>query len=223
IAVFYTKELHFAYLGYAGGILVLLLLLNRLKVTNLAAYLLPGIFLWYFIHHSGIHATIAGVILAFTIPTNIGSATSPLEKLEHAISRPVNFLIMPVFALANTNIRFTSDMLGGLSSNLGLGIIIGLIAGKTLGVTAFSWISVQLGLSSLPRKTGWKQVLGLGMLAGIGFTMSIFVSLLSFSDPEHQSEAKFAILCASVLAAILGSAYLTLVSKGSPAEAAPQP
>ena len=212
IAIFYTQELHYNYLAYAGGVILILILLNRFGVTNLIFYLIPGIILWYLIHHSGIHATIAGVILAFTIPTNIGSKASPLETLEHFLSKPVNFFIMPVFALANTNIRFSSGMLDGLTSNLGLGIILGLMVGKTFGVTFLSWISVKLGLSSLPRHSTWKHIIGLGMLAGIGFTMSIFVSLLSFSNAEYQSEAKFAILTASVLAALLGSVYLSMLN-----------
>lgn len=212
IAIFYTNELHYEYLAYAGGVVLILIMLNKFGVTNLISYLLPGLLLWYFIHHSGIHATIAGVILAFTIPTNIGSKASPLETLEHILSRPVNFFIMPVFALANTNIKFDSGMIDGLTSNLGLGIILGLMVGKTFGVTFLSWISVRLGLSSLPRHSTWKHIIGLGMLAGIGFTMSIFVSLLSFSNPEYQSEAKFAILTASVLAAIIGSVYLSFLN-----------
>jgi NhaA family Na+:H+ antiporter len=193
-------------------VVLILIMLNKFGVTNLISYLLPGLLLWYFIHHSGIHATIAGVILAFTIPTNIGSKASPLETLEHILSKPVNFFIMPVFALANTNIKFDSGMIDGLTSNLGLGIILGLMVGKTFGVTFLSWISVRLGLSSLPRHSTWKHIIGLGMLAGIGFTMSIFVSLLSFSNPEYQSEAKFAILTASVLAAIIGSVYLSFLN-----------
>lgn len=213
IAVFYTSELHFEYLAFAAGVVLLLAALNKFNVTNLFFYIIPGVFLWYFIHHSGIHATIAGVILAFTIPTNPGSNASPLEKLEHAIARPVNFLIMPLFALANTNIRFESSMISGLSSNLGLGIILGLIVGKTIGVTTFSWLSVKLGLSKLPGNSGWKHIIGLGMLAGIGFTMSIFVSLLSFSDPLHQTQAKFAILTASLIAGIAGYTFLKFLSK----------
>lgn len=213
IAVFYTQELHYQYLMYAAVVIAILAAMNRFGVTSLVFYLVPGIFLWYFIHHSGIHATISGVILAFTIPTNVGAAASPLEKLEHALSKPVNFLIMPLFALANTNIKLESGMISGLTSNLGLGIILGLIAGKTLGVSVFSWVSVKLGLGSLPRHSGWKHIIGLGMLAGIGFTMSIFVSLLSFSDVEYQTEAKFSILVASITAAVLGSIYLSLLDK----------
>ncbi|RZJ74127.1 MAG: Na(+)/H(+) antiporter NhaA, partial [Flavobacterium sp.] len=182
-------------------------------VKSLIFYLIPGIFLWYFIHHSGIHATIAGVLLAFTIPTNETDVLSPLEKLEHALSVPVNYLIMPIFALANTNITFEKEMITGLVSPLGLGIIVGLFAGKTIGVTLFSWFAVKLKFADLPTGAGWKHVLGLGMLAGIGFTMSIFIALLSFSDALHVSEAKFAILTASVLSGVVGFVFLKSLKK----------
>ncbi|MEJ6979128.1 Na+/H+ antiporter NhaA [Pedobacter sp. P351] len=211
IAIFYTEELHLNQLLYAGGILGLLTLLNLFGVKKLAFYIIPGIFLWYFIHHSGIHATIAGVLLAFTIPTNPDKHSSPLETLEHSIVLPVNYIIMPIFALANTNIRFQSSMLDGLTSPLGLGIICGLLIGKTLGVSIFSYLAVKLGLSSLPTRSSWKHIIGLGMLAGIGFTMSVFIALLSFESAEFHDEAKFAILIASVLAGILGYTYLSLV------------
>jgi len=211
IAIFYTNQIHFEYLAMAGGILVLLSLMNYFGVKNLVFYLIPGIFLWYFIHHSGIHATIAGVLLAFTIPTNETDVESPLEKLEHALTIPVNYLIMPVFALANTNITFQKEMLSGLVSPLGLGIIVGLFVGKTIGVTCFSWLAVKLKWADLPTGAGWKHVLGLGMLAGIGFTMSIFIALLSFSDALHVSEAKFAILTASILSGVVGFLFLKSV------------
>lgn len=212
IAIFYTKELHWDQLFYSGGILALLVLMNKFGVKNLLFYIIPGIFLWYFIHHSGIHATIAGVLLALTIPTNPVKDTSPLEALEHAIVKPVNFIIMPIFAIANTNIRFEQEMLDGLSSPLGLGIILGLVLGKPIGVTLFSWISVKLGFSKLPSKANWKHIIGVGLLAGIGFTMSIFIGLLSFSDPLFQIEAKFSILVASVLAGVAGYVFLNLLN-----------
>lgn len=213
IAIFYTNEVHFDYLLMAGGIIALLLIFNYFNLKPLYFYLVPGLFLWYFIHHSGIHATIAGVLLALTIPTNTGRTESPLEKLEHLLNGPVNYFIMPVFALANTNITFQKEMLNGLASPLGMGIIVGLFAGKTLGVTLFSWLAVKLKLGSLPSRSGWKHIIGLGMLAGIGFTMSIFISLLSFSDEMHVTEAKFAILCASVIAGLSGFIYLKYLNK----------
>lgn len=213
IAIFYTSEVHFDQLLYAGGIVALLAAFNFFGVKRLIFYIVPGVFLWYFIHHSGIHATIAGVLLAFTIPTNNTSVESPLEKLEHLLNRPVNFLIMPLFALANTAIRFESGMVEGLGSTLALGIIAGLVVGKPLGIALFSFISVRLGLSSLPSRSTWKHIIGLGLLGGIGFTMSVFIALLSFSDPLHQSEAKFAILIASLLAGSAGYLYLNHLYK----------
>jgi NhaA family Na+:H+ antiporter len=182
--------------------------MNRFGVKKLFFYIIPGIFLWYFIHHSGIHATIAGVLLAFTIPTNPVKDTSPLEKLEHIIIWPVNFLIMPIFALANTNIQFENKMIEGLNSPLGLGIIFGLALGKPIGVTLFSWLSVKLGFAKLPNRANWKHIFGLSLLAGIGFTMSIFIALLSFSNPDYKVEAKFAILIASMLSGIAGYVFL---------------
>src|SRR5690606_34265551 len=122
---FYSGDLHYTYLMYAGAVLILLVLFNRFGVKSIWMYLIPGLFIWYFIHHSGIHATIAGVLVAMTLPTTPDDKESPLEKLEHILTKPVNFLIVPLFALANTNITFHADMLGGLSSSLGLGIILG--------------------------------------------------------------------------------------------------
>lgn len=215
IAVFYTGEVHLNYLMYAAGVIALLAILNYFNIKSLLLYLIPGLFLWYFIHHSGIHATVSGVLLAFTIPTNPVKEESPLEKLEHILQTPVNYVIMPIFALANTNIRFESKMMDGLFSPLGLGIIFGLVLGKPIGVTLFSWLSVKLKLSSLPSRANWKHVIGLGMLAGIGFTMSIFISLLSFSNAGFQVGAKFSILVASVLSGILGYSFLNFLSKKS--------
>ena len=208
IAIFYTDQIHWNYLYMAGGVLTLLILFNFFKVKSLWFYLVPGIFLWYFVHHSGIHATIAGVLLAFTIPTNNTQLESPLEKLEHSLAIPVSFCIMPIFALANTNITFQREMMSGLSSPLGLGIIFGLFFGKTIGVSLFSWLAVKTKIANLPSGANWKHIIGIGMLAGIGFTMSIFISMLSFSDIDYVLEAKFAILCASIFAGVAGFIYL---------------
>lgn len=205
IAIFYTEQIHWLYLLLALGISILLFLLNYLKVNKLIPYIFLGLFLWYFLHQSGIHATIAGVILAFSIPTNQSTKKiSPLEKLEHQLHLPVSFFIMPIFALVNTNITFTKTMVDGLFSNLGLGIVCGLVLGKLIGVNLFSLIAIKLKLSSLPQNASWKQMIGVGLLAGIGFTMSIFIALLSFKDIDIQNEAKFSILVASFLAAVLG-------------------
>ena len=188
--------------------------LNSFEHEKIIFYLIPGLFLWYFLHHSGIHATIAGVLLAFSIPTNVSDIEiSPLEKLEHQLHYPVSFLIMPVFALANTNITFTNEMISGVTSTLGIGIILGLVLGKLLGINLFSLLAIRLKLSSLPHNSTWKQMIGVGLLAGIGFTMSIFIALLSFKNEiEIQNEAKFAILIASFIAAVSGYLLLNLGS-----------
>lgn len=217
IAIFYSSDMHYIYLMYAGGVFALLLVFNKMGVTHLAAYLIPGAIIWYFIHHSGVHATVAGVLTAFAIPTNNSAKESPLEKLEHILVNPVNFLIMPIFAIANTNIRFEPEMIHGLTTTLGLGIMVGLVVGKPLGITLISWITVKLGLANIPGKANWKHILGVGMLGGIGFTMSVFIALLSFAgDHLILAEAKFAILCGSVISGILGYIWLSSVSKTSP-------
>lgn len=214
IAIFYSTDIHYTYLLYALGIFIFLLVLNKLKVKNLAAYLIPGLFIWYFIHHSGVHATIAGVLTAFAIPTTPDATESPLEKLEHILVNPVNFLIMPVFALANTNILFEPQMLHGLTTVLGLGIIAGLVIGKPFGITLFSWMAVKFGIGKMPKHATWMHIIGVGMLGGIGFTMSIFIALLSFSGKALiLSEAKFSILTASVISGALGYFWLNQVAK----------
>lgn len=215
IAIFYTEQIHWMYIFLSLGVSALLFLLNYFKVKNIILYLIPGIFLWYFLHHSGIHATIAGVVLAFSIPTNISKdQISPLEKLEHQLHVPVSYFIMPIFALTNTNITFTNGMVDGLFSGLGLGIICGLVLGKLIGINLFSFIAIKLKISSLPQNSSWMQMLGVGLLAGIGFTMSIFIALLSFkSEIQIQDEAKFSILIASFIAAVSGYIILNLSSK----------
>jgi Na+:H+ antiporter, NhaA family len=214
IALFYSSDIQYQYLLYAGGLFGLLLLFNRLQIKHLAVYLIPGIFIWYFIHNSGIHATIAGVLTAFAIPTNLTATASPLEKLERVLNNPVNFIIMPLFALANTNIPFESGMLSGLTTMLGLGIIAGLVIGKPLGITFLSWIAVKTGISKMPSRASWSHILGLGMLGGIGFTMSIFIAVLSFSgEIGILSKAKFSILVASIISGLLGYVWLSIVSK----------
>lgn len=214
IAIFYSSSLEYTYLMYAGLIFILLLIFNKFGVKNLALYIIPGLFIWYFIHHSGIHATIAGVLTAFALPTTPDATESPLEKLEHLLVKPVNFIIMPIFALANTNITYEDGMVEGLFTPLGLGIALGLILGKPIGITALSWIAVKLKISNRPAGAKWKHILGVGMLGGIGFTMSIFIALLSFADATHiLSEAKFSILTGSVFSAMLGSFLLSMTTK----------
>ena len=215
IAVFYTDQIHWDYLALSALMVTILVALNFFNFKKHIFYIIPGLFLWYFMHHSGIHATIAGVLLAFTIPTNISTTEiSPLEKLEQKLHLPVNFLIMPIFALANTNITFQSGMVDGLFANFGYGIILGLFLGKLLGITFFSWIFIKLKISSLPDQSSWTQLMGAALLAGIGFTMSIFIALLSFKGhPEIQDEAKFAVLVASVISGFAGYSLLRYVGK----------
>lgn len=215
IAIFYTDQIHWNYMALSGAMVVLLILLNYFKFKKHVFYVIPGLFLWYFMHHSGIHATIAGVLLAFTIPTNVSTTVmSPLEKMEQKLHLPVNFLIMPIFALANTNIMFKEGMVDGLFTNFGYGIILGLVAGKVIGINLFSYIFIKLKISSLPDKSSWSQMLGAGLLAGIGFTMSIFIGLLSFKGQvEIQDEAKFAILVASVISGFAGFSLLKYIGK----------
>ncbi|GEM67452.1 Na(+)/H(+) antiporter NhaA [Sphingobacterium mizutaii NBRC 14946 = DSM 11724] len=213
IAIFYSTELHYTYLLYAAGITGLLVVFNRTGVKNIWAYIIPGLFIWYFIHHSGIHATIAGVLVAMTLPTTPDATESPLEKLEHALANPVNFIIIPLFALVNTNISIHSEMVHGLQTPLGLGIILGLFFGKTIGIYLTTWICVKTKLANLPDMAGWKHMIGVGMLGGIGFTMSIFISMLSFKDPLFIEEAKFAVLIGSLISGTCGYLYLSFVAK----------
>ena len=217
IALFYSSGLETTYLMYAAVGMAVLVGMNRLNIQNPYLYLIPGIFIWYFIHHSGIHATIAGVLVAMTIPTNDTDIESPLERLEHALTKPVNFLIIPLFAFANTNITWESEMVSGLTSSLGLGISLGLLLGKPIGILLTSFICTKLKISTLPDGSSWKHIIGVGLLAGIGFTMSIFIALLSFNDALHISEAKLSILVTSLLAGILGYAFLNATRKKSAA------
>jgi NhaA family Na+:H+ antiporter len=215
IAIFYTEKLETTYLLLSALIMLILIVLNYLKVKKHIFYIIPGIFLWYCMHHSGIHATIAGVLLAFTIPTNVSTTEiSPLEKLEEKLHFPVSYIIMPIFALANTNIKFHDGMVDALFTNFGYGIILGLFLGKVIGINLFSLIAIKLKLSNLPNKSNWSQMIGAGLLAGIGFTMSIFIALLSYKGhTEIQDEAKFAILIASAISGFSGYFLLKVISK----------
>ncbi|WP_224746677.1 Na+/H+ antiporter NhaA [Mucilaginibacter rigui] len=214
IAIFYSAGLHTIYLLLALAMFVLQMLFNRFNVRYLLAYLIPGVFMWYFIHHSGIHATVAGVLTAMAIPHNVKLNYSPLKKLIHLLENPVNFIIIPIFALANSNINIHESLAGGsIITPLSAGILFGLLLGKPIGITLFSWLAVKLKLSRLANGVKWAQVWGIGQLAGIGFTMSIFMALLSFADAGLQSQAKFTILVTSVLAAITGYVILLRIKK----------
>lgn len=204
IALFYQRDFSLLYFMLAMGLYIGLLVLNRLGVNRLIAYIIPGVFMWYFMLQSGVHATIAGVLLAFAIPFRNGDEKSPSYKLQHFLHRPVAFLIMPLFALANTGIALTDNWIPGLATLNSLGIFAGLFVGKPLGIVLFSLVAVKLGLSQLPEDVQWKHIIGAGFLGGIGFTMSIFITLLAFDNPEIVQSSKISILLSSFVAGTAG-------------------
>ncbi len=214
IAVFYTTSLSWFDLGMALAIYTVLLLLNRFKVNLLMLYLLGGIAMWYFMLHSGIHATITGVLLAFAIPLGKDEQRSPAGRLQHFLHVPVAFLILPLFALANTAIVIGEGWIQDLGQPNSLGIFAGLILGKPLGIALFAWLAVRAGLCSLPKGLGWSPVWGMGALAGIGFTMSMFITFLAFDDPHHINGSKMAIILASLASGLIGSFWLRVVLRG---------
>jgi NhaA family Na+:H+ antiporter len=213
IAIFYTKTIFWTNLGIALGVLFILFILNRLKVRNLIPYLLGGILIWYFMLHSGIHATIAGVLLAFVIPFDGNENKSPSNTLQHFLHKPVAYIILPIFALANTAIALDANITVTLFQNYSLGIAVGLIIGKPLGIFAFTFIAVKMDFCKLPKDINWKNIIGIGFLGGIGFTMSIFITLLAFDDQIIINNAKFVILISSLIAGFLGFVFLQISFK----------
>jgi NhaA family Na+:H+ antiporter len=213
IAIFYTKTLFWSNLLIALGIFGFLLILNRLKVRNLIPYLIGGVVMWYFMLNSGVHATITGVLLAFAIPFGNGSNKSTSYILQHFLHKPVAFIILPIFALANTAIILSSNVGEVLAQHYSLGIALGLIVGKPLGIFTLSFLAVKSGICKLPSDLTWKSILGVGFLGGIGFTMSIFVTLLAFDDATIINNAKFIILLSSLTAGIIGFLSLKLTLK----------
>ena len=213
IAIFYTKTLVWSNLFIALGIFTFLLLLNRLKVRNLIPYLIGGIAMWYFMLNSGVHATITGVLLAFAIPFGNGNEKSTSYILQHFLHKPVAFIILPLFALANTAIILNSDWHEALYYNYTMGIAAGLIIGKPIGIWLFSYLSVKLKIGQLPEDLNWNTLFGVSFLGGIGFTMSIFITLLAFSDENHINNAKIMILISSLIAGIFGLLYLKTALK----------
>ncbi|MBP1225831.1 Na+/H+ antiporter NhaA [Flavobacterium sp. 1355] len=211
IAVFYTTSISFLNLAIALGIWGFLFILNRKKVYNIIPYLIGGIAMWYFMLNSGVHATITGVILAFVIPFGDGGKKSTSYRLQHFLHKPVALFILPLFAIANTCIAIKSDWHTGLNHPNAFGIILGLVVGKPIGILLFSFIGVNAGICSLPKSLKWTHILGAGMLGGIGFTMSIFITILAFQNPEIIVFSKIAILIASALAGIFGFVYLRYI------------
>lgn len=216
IAIFYTQSIAIANLFIALGIFGFMLLLNRLKVFSLFPYLIGGLFMWFFMLQSGVHATISGVLLAFAIPFGNGSPSSPSYRLQHVLHKPVAFLVLPLFALANTSISFSAHWVAGLSNAHSVGIICGLVAGKPIGIVLFTFLGVGLGICTLPKSLNWKRILGAGFLGGIGFTMSIFITLLAFDQQSLITESKIAILLSSAGAGVLGFFWLFVTLRKSP-------
>ncbi len=202
IAVFYTAKLNAIYLLFGAIAVIVLILLNRFKVDNLLFYVLPAVILWYCIFNSGVHATISGVIVSFCMPLK------NLAKLEHILYKPVNFIIMPLFALANTAIILPDSMNDVFASSVTPGVMLGLILGKPLGIFFFSFIAIKLGIASLPSNTNFKQLWGIGLLGGIGFTMSIFTSTLAYQSEAMQVISKVSVMAGSLVAGIVGYSYL---------------
>jgi NhaA family Na+:H+ antiporter len=215
IAIFYTETISFLYLGLAFGVMGLLFILNRRNVHHLFPYLIGGGLMWYCMLNSGVHATITGVLLAFVIPYGDGGKKTSSYRLQHFLHRPVAYIILPLFAIANTGIAIDSNWQEGLSHVNSIGIMVGLIVGKPIGITLFALLCVKLGIGSLPKDLKWKHILGAGMLGGIGFTMSIFITLLAFKNDGEDviTYSKIAILVASFVSGTLGFLWLKMSLK----------
>lgn len=207
IALNYTKSLSLSNLMIAFEIFGVLFVLNRLKIKNLIPYLIGGVAAWYFMLQSGVHATISGVILAFVIPFGDGSEKSPSYILQHLLHKPVAFIILPLFALANTAISLQVDS-SIIKQSFAIGIMLALVIGKPLGISLFSYIAVKLGLGKLPADLQWKHLVSVSFLGGIGFTMSIFITILAFDEPYIINNSKFLILVSSLIASVLGLIWL---------------
>ncbi|TDE05999.1 Na+/H+ antiporter NhaA [Flavobacterium sandaracinum] len=215
IAIFYTESIDYMNLFIAFAIMGGLFILNRRKVHTLFPYLLGGAGMWYFMLNSGVHATITGVLLAFVIPFGNGGKKTSSYKLQHFLHNPVAFFILPLFAIANTGIAIGGEWYEGLNHPNTIGIMLGLVVGKPLGIWLFSFLAVSLGICTLPRDLKWSSILGAGMLGGIGFTMSIFITLLAFKNDGEEviTYSKIAILVASFIAGTLGFLWLKFTLK----------
>lgn len=217
IALFYTDELALPALAAAAAVLAVLVLMNRKGVRALPLYLVGGVLLWFFVLQSGVHATLAGVALALTIPLRGGAdsemSDAPLHRLEHSLHPWVAFLVLPVFGFFNAGVSWSGVSLAELAGPVPLGIAAGLLLGKPLGVIGFSWLAARFGLVQLPPEVSWKQVLGLSFICGIGFTMSLFIGALGFAEaPVLAEQAKMGVLLGSALSGIAGVVLLLAFS-----------
>jgi Na+:H+ antiporter, NhaA family len=219
IAAFYTADLSTVALSLAVVGTVALVVLNRSGVTRRAAYVLVGVFVWVCVLKSGIHATLAGVIVGLAVPMRSAGGESPLQSLEHDLHPWVAFGVMPIFAFANAGMRLTDIAPADLLDPIQLGIALGLFLGKQAGVMGTIWLVVRLGLGTLPEGANWRQVYGVALLTGVGFTMSLFVSTLAFADEGYDADVRIAVLLGSLASAVAG--YLVLRS-ASPSVTAPR-
>ena len=216
IAIFYTKTIVWGNLAIALGIFVLLFVLGKyFKVKNLLPYLIGGVVMWSFMMHSGVHATITGVLLAFAIPFGNGGNKSTSYILQHVLHKPVAFIILPIFALANTAIIISGDLTKIATENYNLGVALGLVLGKPIGIFLLTFLTVKIGWCQLPSDMNWKSVLGVGFLGGIGFTMSIFITLLAFDSAAIINNTKLVIVFSSLLAGIIGFVFLKATLKAT--------
>jgi NhaA family Na+:H+ antiporter len=207
IAIFYTHKIALAYLAAAGGCFAVLAALNGVGVRRVTPYLVIGALMWAAMLASGIHATVAGVLLALSLPAKPRSVDdeTPLLRVEHALLKPVNFLIVPIFALANAGVDVRSGAAAAIHSPVTWGIVLGLVLGKPIGIFAASWLSVRARIAALPDSVSWPQIFGISVLCGIGFTMSLFIANLAFAgNTTLLADAKLGILAASVIAGIFG-------------------
>lgn len=218
IAIFYTAEISLPYLGAAFATAAVLFVMNRLGISRLLPYLIGAAILWFLVFNSGVHATVAGVVAALMIPLNPAKAkpddmSSPLHTLEHALAKPVAFFIVPVFGFANAGISFSGMTASIIFDTLPLGIMLGLFVGKQIGVFGAAWLAIKAGLAQKPMGASWAQLYGVAILCGIGFTMSIFIGLLSYPSELLQAETKIGVLTGSALSAICGYTLLRMLAK----------
>ena len=216
IALFYTANLSLTSLALAAAALAILAIMNGVGVKRIAPYIIVGIVLWVCVLKSGVHATLAGVALAFAIPMRDATGESPLKHLEHGLLPYVAFAIMPIFAFANAGVSLEGIGMETVLSPLPLGIALGLLIGKQVGVFGMVWIAVKTNLARLPEGTSFKQIYGVACLAGIGFTMSLFIGTLSFDDPARAAEVRIGVLSGSILSALIGYVVLRFATRAEP-------
>ena len=214
IAIFYTSELSALALGLAAGVLAFMFLLNRLGVKSVAPYAMLGVILWVLVLKSGVHATLAGVATALAIPLKGKEGASPLKHVEHSVAPWSSFLVMPLFGFANAGLNLAGVGVQHLFHGVASGIAVGLFFGKQIGVFGATWLAVRLGLGERPRGVSWSGIYGVSFLAGIGFTMSLFIGTLAWGDGSHAAEIRLGVLEGSLLSAVAGIAILLATQRG---------